>query len=145
MTRGSDQRIELELALFGYPNRPSSRRQFLCRPRLSVLQLNPQRRSRLLLENLGIRCALLTGSTTAKAKRSIVQQLESGEIDFAIGTHALITGSVAYRDLGLVVTDEQHRFGVAQRADAGRQGGPPPHPGHVRHAHPPDAGPDSLR
>ena len=70
-----------------------------------------------LLENLGIRCALLTGSTTAKTKRSITQQLESGEIDFAIGTHALITGSVAYRDLGLVVTDEQHRFGVAQRAD----------------------------
>ena len=55
-----------------------------------------------LLENLGIRCALLTGSTTAKTKRSITQQLESGEIDFAIGTHALITGSVAYRDLGLV-------------------------------------------
>ena len=68
-----------------------------------------------LLENLGIRCALLTGSTTAKTKRSITQQLESGEIDFAIGTHALITGSVAYRDLGLVVTDEQHRFGVGQR------------------------------
>ena len=69
-----------------------------------------------LLENLGIRCALLTGSTTAKTKRSITQQLESGEIDFAIGTHALITGSVVYQNLGLVVTDEQHRFGVNQRA-----------------------------
>ena len=78
-----------------------------------------------LLENLGIRCALLTGSTTARTKRSIAQQLESGEIDFAIGTHALITGSVAYRDLGLVVTDEQHRFGVAQRADLAAKGDHP--------------------
>ena len=78
-----------------------------------------------LLENLGIRCALLTGSTTAKTKKSITAQLESGEIDFAIGTHALITGSVAYRDLGLVVTDEQHRFGVAQRADLAAKGDHP--------------------
>ena len=78
-----------------------------------------------LLENLGIRCALLPGSTTAKPKRSITQQLESGEIDFAIGTHALITGSVAYRDLGLVVTDEQHRFGVAQRAELAAKGDHP--------------------
>ena len=78
-----------------------------------------------LLENLGIRCALLTGSTTAKTKRSITQQLENGEIDFAIGTHALITGSVAYHDLGLVVTDEQHRFGVAQRADLAAKGDHP--------------------
>ncbi|MFR3921312.1 MAG: DEAD/DEAH box helicase [Dysosmobacter welbionis] len=88
-----------------------------------------------LLENLGIRCALLTGSTTAKTKRSITQQLESGEIDFAIGTHALITGSVAYRDLGLVVTDEQHRFGVAQRAELAAKGDHP-HSGHVRYPHP---------
>ena len=78
-----------------------------------------------LLENLGIRCALLTGSTTAKTKRSITQQLESGEIDFAIGTHALITGSVVYQNLGLVVTDEQHRFGVAQRADLAAKGDHP--------------------
>ena len=78
-----------------------------------------------LLENLGIRCALLTGSTTAKTKRSITQQLESGEIDFAIGTHALITGSVVYQNLGLVVTDEQHRFGVAQRAELAAKGDHP--------------------
>ena len=50
---------------------------------------------------------------------------QSGEIDFAIGTHALITGGVAYRDLGLVVTDEQHRFGVAQRAALAAKGDHP--------------------
>ena len=75
-----------------------------------------------LLEDLGIRCALLTGSTPAKTKRSIAEQLAAGEIDFAIGTHALISEGVTYRDLGLVVTDEQHRFGVAQRADLAAKG-----------------------
>ena len=79
-----------------------------------------------LLENLGIRCALLTGSTHRQDETlHRPAQLESGEIDFAIGTHALITGSVAYRDLGLVVTDEQHRFGVAQRADLAAKGDHP--------------------
>lgn len=75
-----------------------------------------------LLEPLGIRCALLTGSLTPKVKREIGRQLSEGEIDFVIGTHALISGGVAYRDLGLVVTDEQHRFGVAQRAALSAKG-----------------------
>ena len=75
-----------------------------------------------LLEKLHIRCALLTGSTPAKTKRSITAQLAAGEIDFAIGTHALISGGVAYADLGLVVTDEQHRFGVAQRTALAEKG-----------------------
>ena len=75
-----------------------------------------------LLERLNIRCALLTGSTPAKTKRSITAQLATGEIDFAIGTHALISGGVAYADLGLVVTDEQHRFGVAQRTALAEKG-----------------------
>jgi ATP-dependent DNA helicase RecG len=78
-----------------------------------------------LMERLGIRCALLTGSTPAKTKRSISAQLAAGEIDFAIGTHALITGTVEYADLGLVVTDEQHRFGVAQRAALAGKGDHP--------------------
>ena len=69
-----------------------------------------------LLENLGIRCALLTGSVTAKTKKSIQSQLAAGEIDFVIGTQALISKGVEFASLGLVVADEQHRFGVTQRA-----------------------------
>ena len=75
-----------------------------------------------LMERLGIRCALLTGSTKAAAKRSIAEQLANREIDFAIGTHALITGGLDYANLGLVVTDEQHRFGVGQRAALAEKG-----------------------
>ena len=75
-----------------------------------------------LMERLGIRCALLTGSTKAKTKKSIAEQLANREIDFAIGTHALITGDLDYKDLGLVVTDEQHRFGVGQRAALAEKG-----------------------
>ena len=62
-----------------------------------------------------LRVALLTGSMTAKGKRETKALLESGEIDVLIGTHALITPDVAFRSLALVVTDEQHRFGVRQR------------------------------
>lgn len=75
-----------------------------------------------LLEDLGIRCALLTGSTPAKEKKSITAQLAAGELDFAIGTHALLSEGVEFADLGLVVTDEQHRFGVAQRAALSAKG-----------------------
>ena len=78
-----------------------------------------------LLEKLNIRCALLTSSTPARTKRSVTAQLASGEIDFAIGTHALISDNVAYADLGLVVTDEQHRFGVAQRTALAEKGSHP--------------------
>ena len=78
-----------------------------------------------LLEELGVRCALLTASTKAKTRRSILEQLAAGEIGFAIGTHALLSPDVSYRDLGLVVTDEQHRFGVNQRAALGAKGEAP--------------------
>ncbi len=78
-----------------------------------------------LMEPLGVRCALLTGSTPAKEKRALAAALAAGEIDFLVGTHALITGGVEYRSLGLVVTDEQHRFGVGQRAALAAKGDHP--------------------
>ncbi|MBR7100860.1 MAG: ATP-dependent DNA helicase RecG [Clostridia bacterium] len=65
---------------------------------------------------LGYTCELLTGSTPAKEKRCILEKLKRGEIDFVIGTHALIQDTVEFSKLGLVITDEQHRFGVRQRA-----------------------------
>ena len=78
-----------------------------------------------LLEPLGIRCGLLTGSTPAREKRTTAAALADGEVDFLIGTHALITGDLHYANLGLVVTDEQHRFGVAQRAALAAKGAHP--------------------
>ncbi len=69
-----------------------------------------------LLSPAGIRVALLTGSMKAAEKRNIYIALESGEIDLVVGTHALLSEGVAFSRLGLVITDEQHRFGVAQRA-----------------------------
>lgn len=75
-----------------------------------------------LLEPLHIRCGLLTGSTAAKAKRTLLGQMSMGEVDFTIGTHALLSDGVAYANLGLVVTDEQHRFGVGQRAALASKG-----------------------
>ncbi len=63
----------------------------------------------------GIRCGLLTGSTKAKEKKEIKEKLQNGEIDLIIGTHALIQDDVSFARLGLVITDEQHRFGVKQR------------------------------
>lgn len=69
-----------------------------------------------LFEKVGISCELLTGSTPAKAKREILGRLKSGKTQFVIGTHALIQTGVEFARLGLVITDEQHRFGVMQRA-----------------------------
>lgn len=68
-----------------------------------------------LLENTGIKCDLLVGSTKAKDKKEIKDRLKRGETDLIIGTHALIQDDVVFSNLGLVITDEQHRFGVKQR------------------------------
>ncbi|WP_419961598.1 ATP-dependent DNA helicase RecG [Psychrobacillus sp. BM2] len=67
------------------------------------------------LAPIGVRIALLTGSTKAKARRAVLENIEAGTIDLLIGTHALIQPDVAFKKLGLVITDEQHRFGVEQR------------------------------
>ena len=69
-----------------------------------------------LLEPFGVRVALLTGGMTAKQKRTVSDAIALGSADVIIGTHALISESVHFHDLALVVTDEQHRFGVDQRA-----------------------------
>ena len=71
---------------------------------------------------MGIRVGLLTGSMTPKRKKEIREQLAAGEIDLAIGTHALLTDATSFHDLGLVIADEQHRFGVAQRAKLSAKG-----------------------
>lgn len=78
-----------------------------------------------LLEPLGISVCLLTGSSTAKKKSTIRAQLAAGEIDVIVGTHAIIQKDVEYKSLGLVITDEQHRFGVSQRAALAEKGEAP--------------------
>lgn len=77
---------------------------------------------RQLLGPLGIRVGLLTGSMPAGERRETERLLETGGLDVAVGTHALLTGSTRFHALGLVVTDEQHRFGVAQRAALSAKG-----------------------
>ena len=69
-----------------------------------------------ILEQLGIRTALLISSVTKKKKAEILEKLQNGEIDILIGTHAILEENVVFKNLGLVVTDEQHRFGVKQRS-----------------------------
>lgn len=72
--------------------------------------------------NLDINCVLLTGSMTAAAKRKVHEAVSDGSADFVIGTHAVITDNVVFNRLGLVITDEQHRFGVSQREKLHKKG-----------------------
>lgn len=76
-------------------------------------------------KNTGIRCALLTGTVPAAQKKQIKKALENGEIDLLIGTHAILQQDVEFASLALVVTDEQHRFGVEQRAKLRAKGDAP--------------------
>ncbi len=75
-----------------------------------------------ILESLGIKTELLISSITRKKKNEILEKLKNGEIDILIGTHALLEENVVFKNLGLVVTDEQHRFGVKQRGTLSAKG-----------------------
>lgn len=79
------------------------------------------------LEPLGVSVELLTGSTKKKDRERILSSLEEGSLQLLIGTHALIEESVVFKNLGLAVIDEQHRFGVAQRAKLWSKNHQPPH------------------
>ena len=80
-----------------------------------------------LVKDLPIKVSLLMGSTKTKARREIYEGLEAGEIHILIGTHALLEDKVKYNNLGLAIIDEQHRFGVAQRAKLWKKNQLPPH------------------
>jgi ATP-dependent DNA helicase RecG len=80
-----------------------------------------------LLQPMGIRVALLTGSTKAAERKQILKGLIEGDISIAVGTHALIEDAVQFKNLGLAVIDEQHKFGVAQRAKLWQKNSIPPH------------------
>ena len=76
---------------------------------------------------MDIEVAVLTGSTKAKERKLLHHRLEQANIDLLIGTHALLEDKVQFNNLGLVVIDEQHRFGVAQRAKLWKKNEYPPH------------------
>ncbi len=80
-----------------------------------------------LVAELGIKVSLLTGSTKTADRRIIHEELESGELHLIIGTHALLEEKVQFKNLGLAIIDEQHRFGVAQRARLWKKNHLPPH------------------
>jgi len=78
-------------------------------------------------DKLGLSMALLTGSTKQKDRKVIFKDLEEGTLNFIVGTHALIEDNVKFKNLGIVIIDEQHRFGVAQRAKLWKKNVIPPH------------------
>lgn len=80
------------------------------------------------VEGLDIKVAFLSGSVKGKKRKAVLESLENGEIHILIGTHALIEDPVVFKNIGLAITDEQHRFGVKQRAKLWKKGkGKPPH------------------
>ena len=78
-------------------------------------------------KNLKIEIGILTGSSTMKQRTELHKKLKSGEISILIGTHALLEDNVEFKNLGFVVIDEQHRFGVAQRSKLWKKNKYPPH------------------
>lgn len=80
-----------------------------------------------LLENMPVKVALLTGNVKGKARKQILKEVADGEIHLLIGTHALLENQVVFKNLGMAIVDEQHRFGVAQRARLWEKNSMPPH------------------
>ena len=80
-----------------------------------------------LLKGTGVEVALHTGSIKGKARKSVLAGLAEGTINIAVGTHALLEEEVVFKNIGLVVIDEQHRFGVEQRAKMWQKNSTPPH------------------
>lgn len=80
-----------------------------------------------MLEKIGVKVALLTGSTKTAQRKELFESLENGETKILIGTHALLEDKVQFKNLGLVIIDEQHRFGVAQRSRMWKKNSLPPH------------------
>lgn len=92
-----------------------------------ILAEQHQETMRGFLSRFGVRTALLTGAMKAGEKRDVKARLASGELDLIVGTHALLSDSVDFKDLALVITDEQHRFGVEQRALLNEKAASSPH------------------
>tara|TARA_B110000444_G_C18799225_1_gene576543 strand:- start:514 stop:1686 length:1173 start_codon:yes stop_codon:yes gene_type:complete len=80
-----------------------------------------------MVDAVGMKMALLTGSTKTARRREIHKALEAGELDILVGTHALLEDKVKYKNLGIAIIDEQHRFGVSQRSKMWKKNDRPPH------------------
>ncbi|MDD3537213.1 MAG: ATP-dependent DNA helicase RecG [Eubacteriales bacterium] len=109
---GSGKTLIAQAALFkatksGYQGAFMAPTELLARQHFETLQAD--------LGPLDVRVGFLSGSLSAKAKKQTMRDLESGRIDVIVGTHAIVSEGVRFHDLGLVITDEQHRFGVTQR------------------------------
>lgn len=90
-----------------------------------ILATQHQESLKALFEPFGIKCELLVGSLKKKKKEELLDRLKNGDIDIVIGTHAIIQEGVEFYNLGLAITDEQHRFGVKQRAVLNQKGNNP--------------------
>lgn len=116
---GSGKTVVAFLALYmnflaGYQSAMMAPTEILARQHFENIQK--------LFKNTNMKIALLTGKTKSKEKKEIYEKVEKGEIDVVIGTHALISEKLIYKNVGLVITDEQHRFGVIQRANLKNKG-----------------------
>jgi ATP-dependent DNA helicase RecG len=98
-----------------------------------------------LLEPLGVRVAYLTGNISSKTRPHLLESLRQGEIDFILGTHALFSQDVQFKNLAFVIVDEQQRFGVEQRLALEQKGDHPDFLLMSATAHPPDPSSDGIR